>query len=886
MPGREKIENLLGFKAKRLKGKMNEYDAALAKVSELFTQDVHVKTLDGEEKIYNGYADLSNGLSFQESGSFLHPFSPKESFSKKMKFYLLANGVEAKDILAYANDPESQKGKEVSEKVNSLKNDFFSMVYQGDDRKMGEYYGRGMKRLLQKSRQIYDEPMTYDSYSDNFDIMYEIDGVKDYFSDLFADRIKSNFALLGFSEEFRNQGVSPDDMSEYFNFLEKPMRALSEADKNDLSSLAEFHSSMNEVSSFMNSREHDENLSKDIIYISAALSEGKEEREKTFNENVSSLQSNDSKERDDLLEELYFNSVLAKEGKLLDNNGTFSKINSFTEFSPALIDKLLEYDQEKQEIIHYSEKYNDNKKFMFDHRNITEMFFSLAPIEMEHSDRIEFAKTFIDDFYTNPEKREQYLKQCWNHLENFDENTYDFSCLTEEGNRMERSENELTKSERDVYECIVKYAHPQQVFENNVIKLPEIFGTYSTEGNERMFLDRKAQVVSTLCIVLQNACSYNEVPFVKAGVKGNVPDEPAYTQEIEMARRMEENEAKIMKGMDPKEVGGIIRFNNVPVATEDKTAQEDFIERIAPHELFPCYSQSISEKYRKANDLKDYELIYIDGVSLKDYLGKTGSEINSMIEAEEKVGDLLYSGEHHIDVVSFHLDSHGEFKPVVNSFQHTDTKEKEKFFSNDVARDLRVDTIMKDIGSKTKGKNNNFLDVKMSEGFLSSEGFEEKIKNNFEPSQKKITQPQKSPADVAKDLSDRLSSIDSPWYHINSKEYNNIIDALKNSPEDKEKIVNCCNAYIEKYTNGTDGMNRVHDYGTKRMSLIYQISNTYQMDIKLAKAKEEAMKERPADAEKIGFMGASEGFEGGKQVGTTTKQLTKNDAVKTKENRK
>lgn len=58
------------------------------------------------------------------------------------------------------------------------------------------------------------------------------------------------------------------------------------------------------------------------------------------------------------------------------------------------------------------------------------------------------------------------------------------------------------------------------------------------------------------------------------------------------------------------------------------------------------------------------------------------------------------------------------------------------------------------------------------------------------------------------------------------------------------------------------------------------------MDIKLAKAKEEAMKERPTDAEKIGFMGASEGFEGGKQVGTTTKQLTKNDAVKTKENRK
>lgn len=501
----------------------------------------------------------------------------------------------------------------------------------------------------------------------------------------------------------------------------------------------------------------------------------------------------------------------------------------------------------------------------FDDRNIPNFVRLLARPGMSNEELKEFTRDVCEKLYFSKEEREKILDKVYDKLDNFDVRNYDLSCLngTDKG---KKGPDGLTPSERDLYE-FQKVVLAEQAFRTTRYGFRDYFSRRYNTLDKIAERNAKSQSLMSFTAAVTSLYTANNLNFTtlkKSYMELEAADK--YTHErIGLISSVTDIQNKMLKGEienDKCNLSVKLGYQPKKDSKGEVISNKDIYDELQSAAGASVVGVSVGEAYGR----KDYENVYIDGIRATEFaepLQKEGENIQSTISR------LATNGKHRIEMVNFGIDKEGNIAPIIQTIEPYDTD----FYKSDEGRESRIERIREDVAKKL-GPEKKVSDVLTGNAFDVTPECFENMSEGIKGKSVQNNEKQLSFEEEIKKLQGELKSIDT-WYHRNSKEFKDTLEAL-NHPEDTKGLLNACNAYINKYVKENESFERRTDLGNARISKITEIKC-------LVKDKEFE------DKNKV-FEGISkrkqERVNKGKEnvkLGTLLKEEQKESGVKTKE---
>ena len=565
--------------------------------------------------------------------------------------------------------------------------------------------------------------------------------------------------------------------------------------------------------------------------------EAKKDIEGLFNsmadENVPKLKKEQMKLKKDLEGKKWtlLDEMLSKPSEKIAPNekrNLFEKIDINTKFSTELKEKLAELKNERDAISAVTDNFfktHPNAKITgfldgieiaedtivkgFDERNLSDFMLILFEPDWTLDQKKEFTNDFMERFYSSKEERYKLLGKVYDKMDDFSLAHYDLSCASGNGkDKGERGADGLTASERDLI-SYCKINRNEQAFRTTRYGFADFFqARYNTIRSEVEYRAKEQELKApndAMSLLLRgNGIEYSDFSK-RAEIEFEPGDEMSYCG-IGNMLGVSDMQNKLISGtIEPEDSNLVVNWN-----LEKPTGQLalNVIRRRINETL---YDTSLGVDIGKTYAFTEWDNIYIDGIRADEFVEPF---LEKGQKKENLLNSMITSGEHRIETVSFGINTEGNITPIISTINTYNNE----LYKEDPGRERRVERIRDDMNSRL-GPNKKFYDVLDASNFsMNKEQFNEeskKYKNKALPP-KAQTYEEKITT-----LKGELKAIDT-WYHINSKEYKAMLEAMEN-PADSKKLIEAANAYINRYVKEDNTFQRRTDLGNARISKIMEI---------------------------------------------------------------
>lgn len=529
-----------------------------------------------------------------------------------------------------------------------------------------------------------------------------------------------------------------------------------------------------------------------------------------------------------LVDELLTKPVEKREPKY--DRSPLANMDVSTEFSKELVDKFYSLGKVKDDIEASIREFAKNHGSMdipsfldgvkaeedgikkgFDERNVSDFVYLLMEPGLTEEQRKEFTRDFCEKFYSSEEERNKLLDKVYDKFDNFDVRNYDLSCIngTDKG---EKGPDGLTNSERDFTEYM-KFVKCEQAFRTTRYGFRDYFGKrYGDVEKVTEYLAKDQELMSG-SLALASMLMHNEIDLnsLKYHEQGDIiyTDQASHTKGS-MMKEVADMQRKLSKGeIEPEKCNGVVKLGYA--VNDDPEARTAIGGALIANVGTVSDETSLGYALKQTYKWGDYDNLYIDGVRATEFA-------EPFLTKDDNVGNVIdriaMNGKHRLEVVSYGINNDGNITPIINTFEPYGTE----FYENDPGREGRISKIREDVGKRLGPERKFYNLIKSSDLELSEDVFEnmaDKCRTKENP------EPRKSFEDEILQLKGELKAIDT-WYHRNSKEFKDTLEALEH-PENTKALLDACNAYINKYARENESFERKTDLGNARISKIMEI---------------------------------------------------------------
>lgn len=485
----------------------------------------------------------------------------------------------------------------------------------------------------------------------------------------------------------------------------------------------------------------------------------------------------------------------------------------------------------------------------FDTRNLIDFVSLLSDPGWSEEQLKEFTNDFCTKFLSSKEERYKLLDKIYDKFDTSRLENYDLSCLSGNDKGTKDSDG-LTRSERDLID-FQQVCRAEQTFRTTRYGFIDYFanryGSFE-KANEYMITAQKLFVSTN---VMSKIYQLNDIQLttLESQMHMDLAVGDKYTKtSMKVINTLSDIQKKMLSGeIEPEDYNSVVKLG-YKMEDNPKDCEKQCSE-ISSCIQSATNSMVTLNAVKTTLNLRDLDTLYIDGIRAYEYLDPLRRE-NPYTESHGQVLDRVMSeGKHRFENIGLGIDKEGNLTPIVQTVEPFDND----FYKEDPGREARVKQVREDINNRL-GPNKRFYNYMTANSFdLDEEHFDDIIDKYRQMDKEKAaalkaegklpekteTVPKKSFEEKLNTLKGELSSIDT-WYHRNSTEFKNTLEALES--QDKKKIVDACTAYINKYVKQDQSFRRRTDLGNARLAKI--------MEIKCA-VKDQQKEEEEKNFEKI-----------------------------------
>lgn len=455
-------------------------------------------------------------------------------------------------------------------------------------------------------------------------------------------------------------------------------------------------------------------------------------------------------------------------------------------------------------------RFSEKKNVTFDYRNLTDYCNLLVDPAWTMEQKKEFTEDFYRRFHTSKEERHKLLDKIYDKLDNFDIRNYDLSCIngTDKG---ERGADGLTPSERDMI-ALHKIVRAEQAFRTTRYGFEDYFENRYNTMEKELEVERRGQNLASVIQPMDSYFAKNNRVFFDLREQ-MYPDFPhmRYTQSrVALMKNVTDMQSKLISGeIEPEACNSVMKLGyTLPT---DKNEKEGAGMEISGQIQSMSKNTSLGDRLKEVYMFDNFGTFYIDGIRASEYLEPLREGYDTLDDTLNKV---MQEGKHRFETVTFGISKEGNITPIIQTVEPFDNN----FYKEDPGREGRVGKIREDMNRRL-GPNKKYYDVLNHNDFGMNKETFEKEQNKFKSNS--VPEPAPSFDEEVNRLKGELKAIDT-WYHRNSKEFKNVLEALEN-PSDTKKLIEASEAYINRYVKEDNSFQRRTDLGNARISKIMEI---------------------------------------------------------------